>query len=365
MQSVLSYKIGLIIKISILTIYLLRIEANNRLLSIVGRRQAIVSANSSSHVVTFIPTVLPELRDSRELRSTSNNNRNKCKILFSKGWTPLQSILPLAVMSVFSPLPSFAIDRAGSIWDGSRVNLKSPTFSDAFSSLFFPLLPAKTVVIVYSIILCSLLEVSMSVSEFFKNLLSRKSMAATVINLQIGLDADWAEEHNIMQTLSEVSLRSAPADKLSEVSVALLRRQLDWNSAAFDCRVYRIFSKAELEFHQQCLSEWTKLHNNSGNRRDMSPKKLIKSELEIVPATGLTKTQVVVSLIAVVRGRSDIYRGLTGLRFIDRLVSYVVGGWHGSVSDVRDCLVRLAAEAIVDKGLNIKNAQIIYTPSDV
>ena len=205
----------------------------------------------------------------------------------------------------------------------------------------------------------------MSVSEFFKNLLSRKSMAATVINLQIGLDADWAEEHNIMQTLSEVSLRSAPADKLSEVSVALLRRQLDWNSAAFDCRVCRIFSKAELEFHQQCLSEWTKLHNNSGNRRDMSPKKLIKSELEIVPATGLTKTQVVVSLIAVVRGRSDIYRGLTGLRFIDRLVSYVVGGWHGSVSDVRDCLVRLAAEAIVDKGLNIKNAQIIYTPSDV
>jgi uncharacterized membrane protein len=107
---------------------------------------------------------------------------------------------------------------------------------------------------------------SISESNFLGNLLSQMSTVTTVVKLQIGLDADWADEHNVMQTLSELSLQSSapPANKLSEVSLALLRRQLDWNCAAFDCRLYRRVSKAELDFHHQCLSESAKLHS-SGN----------------------------------------------------------------------------------------------------
>lgn len=368
MQSVPSYKVGLLISIAIATMYSMRIEASSRLPSIAIRQQTTASTNSSSHVLT-------DLTDTtvKKFSESITNNRNKCKSISKKRWTSFLSIAPIAITSIFPPLPSFARNSASNVRGGSSsrvhsqvqsaaIEQKSPTIIGEVSSMFFPVLPFFTVSMLYIMLFFGLfisfanLLTSISQSNFLGNLRSQITTVATVVKLQIGLDADWADERNVMQTLSELS--SAPANKLSEVSVALLRRQLDWNSAAFDCRLYRRGSTAELDFHHHCLSEWAKLHS--------VPSKLLeKSQLGIVSATGLNKTQAVVSLIAVIRGRSDIYRGFTGLRFVDRLIDYYVfGGWHGSVlPDARDCLLRLAAEATVDQGANILNAEIIYTPS--
>ena len=360
MQSVPCYKVGLLISIAIATMYSMRIEANSKLPSIAICQQTTASANSSSQPV-------------KKLSESIANKQKKCKNISKKRWTSFLSIAPIAITSIFPPLPSFARDSANNVRGGSRVHShvqsaaieqKSPTVIDAFSSTFFPVLPFFTVGMLYIMLFLGVLVpftnllISISESNFLGYLRSQISTAATVVKLQIGLDADWADEHNVMQTLSELS--SAPANKLSEGSVALLRRQLDWNSAAFDCRLYRRGSTAELDFHHHCLSEWAKAH--SGNP---VPSKLLEksSQLEIVSAAGLTKSQVVVSLIAIIRGRSGIYRGFTGLRFVDRLIGFVFGGWRGSVPDARDCLLRLAAEATVDKGANILNAEIIYTPN--
>ena len=63
---------------------------------------------------------------------------------------------------------------------------------------------------------------------------------ATVVKLQVSLDSSW-DSGNIQDTLSLLAAknsalqsRSDIANLLSEASIALLRRQNDWNAAAFE-----------------------------------------------------------------------------------------------------------------------------------
>ena len=232
---------------------------------------------------------------------------------------------------------------------------------------------------------------------------------ATVVKLQIGLTADWSEEQNIMNTLSEIVTRksSSASKKVSDAVVALLRRQSDWNSATMDCQISGTVSQAELEYYQLFVSEKIKLLHSSDDSSNVAlvvtnsaPTKAQKPEVEVMwwdkklskspdmaqqeqeqvepspdAIVGPTKTQAVVSLLAVIRGRSGTYRGLTGIKLIDGVLSFLFGRWRwrwwinngrSSLYDVmRNCLLRLATEALVNDGNDILRAEVMYSPSAV
>lgn len=169
---------------------------------------------------------------------------------------------------------------------------------------------------------------------------------ATVMKIQIALESDWAEKNNIMGTLSNLaekngamSGRNSIAKLLSEASLALLRKQGDWNSAAYEGELFRNAEKAaEPAFQKLAVKERAKFEEETS------------SFASIVPSSmGSTPTQVVVSIVVALRGTSSGYMK-NNLR---------------SISDVSTCLQGLAADALTDNGENIMAVEVLWTPSEV
>ena len=175
---------------------------------------------------------------------------------------------------------------------------------------------------------------------------------ATVVKVQIGLDADWSDSGSIMRTLSDLSLKHNSVNSrgeisrlLSDAAIALLRKQSDWNSATVDSQLFNGASKAEPVFQRISVNERTKFEKETNG--DSNWNSLMNGESPRFLARG-TNTQAVVSLVVALRGKSDAHLG-SGVR---------------SVADVRKCLQSLASEALTDEGENVMGVEVLWTPSE-
>ena len=207
-----------------------------------------------------------------------------------------------------------------------------------------------------------------------------RGLETSVVKLQIGLDAEtWSESDSkdMPENLSDLSSWTM-GKRLSEAAVKLLHRQADWNSATLDSRVFRSFSAAELEYHRLSLSEQSKIQGEGEGHGT----NLLRSQQQwldklrkwynnslpsqpVVMSKSIGSEVVVVTLLALIRGRSGTYRGLTGILPVDRrlLSLFMVGGGQTTTAaEVRQSLLALASEALLDDGLNMERAEVLCGP---
>ena len=166
---------------------------------------------------------------------------------------------------------------------------------------------------------------------------------ATLMKIQVALDDDWSSKGNIMDTLSvvsskysDLSSRSALSQLLSDTSLALLRKSADWNAVAYDGEFFRGGNSREVEpaFQRVAVRERSKFdQETSGVAR--------YSGIDSRP------TQVVVSLLVALRGKSQAYA--------DKV---------SSSRQLKECLQNLAADALTDEGENIMAVELLFTPSE-
>lgn len=96
----------------------------------------------------------------------------------------------------------------------------------------------------------------------------------SVIKIQLGLDADWNERGNIMETLELLSQKNAAMSGrgdisrlLSDASLSLLRKQSDWNSAAYESSYFNQMGAAKGQplFQQLAIKERSKFEEEKGS----------------------------------------------------------------------------------------------------
>ena len=193
-----------------------------------------------------------------------------------------------------------------------------------------------------------------------------RGLETSVIKLQIGLDAEnWSDCDTTIETetLSDFT-RPTMGKLLSEGAMKLLRRQADWNSATLDSRVFRSYSAAELEFHRLSLAEQSKLQRDEGrmvlgdgqqkrSQQQQQQQRQLSSPVAMSKPRGGSEL-VVVTLLVMIRGRSGTYRGLTGILPLDRPFS------TRNMAEVRQSLLALASEALLDSGKYMEFAEILW-----
>lgn len=168
---------------------------------------------------------------------------------------------------------------------------------------------------------------------------------ATVMKIQVALSADWAERNNIMNTLARLAEKNSAmggrndlAQLLSEASLALLRKQGDWNSVAYEGELFGGGGrKAEPAFQQLAVKERAKFEEETSSIASIAPS-----------AVGSTPTQVVVSIVVALRGKGSGYMS-SPVR---------------TTADVSRCLQGLASDALTDGGENIMAVEVLWTPSE-
>jgi uncharacterized membrane protein len=179
---------------------------------------------------------------------------------------------------------------------------------------------------------------------------------ATVLKLQLALDADWAQRGHIMETLAAIASSSSSSNRaelsrlLSEASLALLRRQDDWQAASLSgqrfsqppllslpgSRAKEASSEAEPYFQRLAVQERSKFA-----RESLSGVRRLRGG-----GAARAQTQAVVSLLVALRGQSDALRKVQGS------------------GDVRAVLQTLASEALSDEGDNVLAVEVLWTPSE-
>jgi uncharacterized membrane protein len=171
---------------------------------------------------------------------------------------------------------------------------------------------------------------------------------ATVMKLQIAMSTDWSERDNIIETLTKLAERNSIlsgrrdlARLLSESSLALLRRQKDWNACAYEGEKFTFNQKeAEPFFQRLAISERSKFEEET-NPNSVA---LIKDNND---ANISKPTQMVVSLLIALRGTS--------------------GAYSQNVRSINDCktfLQNLAGDALTNEGDNVMAVEILWTPSE-
>ena len=168
---------------------------------------------------------------------------------------------------------------------------------------------------------------------------------ATVLKIQVALNSDWSSSNNIMNTLSRLadkngamSGRNDLATLLNDASLALLRKQNDWNAAAYEGELFNGGGRrAEPAFQQLAVKERAKFEEETSSVATIAPS-----------ALGSTPTQVVVSIVVALRGKSSGY----------------LSGPVRSEADVARCLQGLATDALVDEGENVMAVEVLWTPSE-
>lgn len=170
---------------------------------------------------------------------------------------------------------------------------------------------------------------------------------ATLLKVQVMMDADW-RSGNIMETMSSIasrngmlSGRSELSKLLSEASIALLRRQNEWSSAAVTTEKYNRFNcdKIEADFQRMAVVERTKFDEEVGANT--------AGDTSFQVSSSGSTTACVVSLVVAVRGQSDAAMRVR------------------NSADLRSVLQILASEALTDDGDNIMGMEMLWTPSEV
>ena len=166
---------------------------------------------------------------------------------------------------------------------------------------------------------------------------------STLMKIQVALDADWMDKDNIINSLSKISSknseltsRKALSQLLSDASLALLRKNRDWNAVAYEGQLFRNWEINDVDavFQKKAIRERSKFENELNIN---SPYTINKSK----------PTQVVVSLLVAVKGKAQAYTNRIS-----------------SISSLQDCLQNLAADALTDDGDNILAVELLWTPSE-
>lgn len=169
---------------------------------------------------------------------------------------------------------------------------------------------------------------------------------ASVMKIQVALDADW-NTGNIMQTLANIAEKnnqlSSRADisrLLSEASMALLRRQNDWNAVAYEGEQFNTFNsqQAEGSYQRLVVRERTKFEEETDPAATIRGN--VRTDIRV-------STQAVVSIVVALKGRSSAFT--KSVR---------------SLPELRNCLQQLAADALTDEGDNVMAVEVLWTPSE-
>lgn len=163
------------------------------------------------------------------------------------------------------------------------------------------------------------------------------------MKVQVALDSDWSDSSNVMNILARLAEKNGAmsgredlAKLLSDASLALLRKQGDWNSAAYEGDLFKSGGQiAELAFQKLAIKERAKFEEETSSIASIRPS-----------SNGGSPTQVVVSIVVALRGKSSGYM-TNNLR---------------STSDVAMCLQGLAADALTDDGNNVLACNVLWTP---
>ena len=183
-------------------------------------------------------------------------------------------------------------------------------------------------------------------SDFGNGNGSTLGSGASIIKIQLALDSDWAQKDNIMEQLASLSSkyenmseRTEFANLLSKASMALLRRQQDWNSVAYEGEYFNNFqlNKAEPMYQKIAVNERAKFMNEKSG-----------STVERSSSSSSKPTQMVVSIIVAMQGKSSAY--------MQKSVN--------NINDARQVLSSLAADAITDSGDNVMAVEVLWTPCD-
>lgn len=177
---------------------------------------------------------------------------------------------------------------------------------------------------------------------------------ASVVKLTVSLDADWGDDRNIMQQLSNLANkynamteRSDLSKLLSETSLALLRSKTDWNSASYKGETFREanFQKAESMFQQLAIQERAKFDEENSDDSS-SALNLIKPSNRFDGKVSVP-TQAVVSIVVALRGKNQV-ASLSNVK---------------SNMEVMQVLEQLASAALVDGGENVMALEVLWSPS--
>lgn len=146
---------------------------------------------------------------------------------------------------------------------------------------------------------------------------------------------------NLAAKNADINDRSDIARLLSETSLALLRRQSNWNSAAYESEYFGSMQSkgAEPRFQRLAVKERAKFEEEKS-----FPVATIRSSNAM---SSSVPTQAVVSLIIAMRGRSTAHSKSAR-----------------TLSEVKSCLQSLAADALTDEGDNVMAVEVLWTPVD-
>ena len=134
-----------------------------------------------------------------------------------------------------------------------------------------------------------------------------------------------------------LSNRDSLSEFLSDVCLALLRKQTDWNSVAYEITKFneRDSSQTEVNFQRTVVTERSKFE------REVIP------SIDLRSSSRSDSTQAVVSIVVALRGD-----GKTFPKNVD------------SSSLLKELLRSLAADAMSDDGENVLGVEVLWTPSD-
>lgn len=190
---------------------------------------------------------------------------------------------------------------------------------------------------------------------------------ATVVKIQLSLDSDWSQPDNIMETLGKLSSgnsrdrglltgRTELSTLLSETALALLRRKDAWSAAALAGerftggddvaqRVEPFFQSAVVQERSKFEAEVAPSHGTM-NSDSNSNSKEYNTDQDFM---GRTATQMLVSLVVALRGRSEVLSARPAAV---------------TSAEVARCLQTLASEALSDEGENVLGVEVLWTPSE-
>lgn len=292
----------------------------------------------------------------------SNSNIETIKNRFI---TSIQSIKKWSIISgtaaiIFANHPDVFALSSGSRVGGSSFRSSSQTQTKSFnspryntrvySSMYIPSYSYSYSYTPVNFDILALTTVSYVVFQVFSNRMSDFLDETSVIKLQVGMDSDWSKAENIIENLNSISTntninslgkRSDIADMLSTVSLILLRKENDWNSVAYESKIFDTKNdrKAELYFQKLAIMERSKYD------KEIIP---TPSKIQDNHTNSSSKTQVVVSLIVAIKGRSDAY-----------LKNHII-----TISELHRCLQSFAYESLADSGENIIALELSWTPSE-
>lgn len=176
-----------------------------------------------------------------------------------------------------------------------------------------------------------------------------------VLKLQVALNSRDRSRNSILGVLADLSergdteSRTGLASVVSEISLALARKQVDWIASASELEHFnnRNTERAEATFSQYAVRLRTKIERET---RAVIGGKDVSTERASGGGSMGGSTVAVVSIVLALRGDQLKRLGL------DRSVN--------SVSGLRAALEMLAAGALSDDGENVLAAEVLWTPEE-